>query len=70
MRFSDGVRFLLCEQVNRKNHAFWGEQALNEVFQKPLHSTKRTVWIAVSKHGIIGLFRFENEEGKATTVTK
>ena len=47
-----------------------GTQAPDEVFQKPLHSTKCTAWIAISKLGIIGPFWFEDEEEKATTVTK
>ena len=70
MWFSDEVHFLLCGQVNRINHVFWGTQAPDQVFQKPLHSTKCTAWIAISKHGIIGPFRFEDEKGKTTTVAK
>ena len=38
------AHFLLCGQVNRKNHVFWRTQAPDEVFQKPLHSTKCTAW--------------------------
>ena len=68
--FSDEAHFLLSGGVNRKNHVFWGTAAPDEVFQRPLHSTKCTAWIAISKHGIIGPFWFEDEEGKATTVTK
>ena len=30
--FSDEAHFLLCGQVNRMNHVFWGTQAPDEVF--------------------------------------
>ena len=68
--FSDEAHFLLCGQVNSKNNVFWGTQAPDEVLQRPLHSVKCTAWVAISKHGIIGPFWFENANEEAVTVTK
>ncbi|KAK2176946.1 hypothetical protein NP493_628g00012 [Ridgeia piscesae] len=36
--------------------------------QWPLHSTKCTSWVAISKHGIIGPFWFEDENGQSVMV--
>ena len=68
--FSDEAHFLLCGQVNSKNNVFWGTQAPDEVLQRPLHSVKCTAWVAISKHGIIGPFWFENANEEGVTVTK
>ena len=50
-------------------YVFWGTQAPDEVLQKPLHSVKCTVWVAISKHGMIGPFWFEDADKEAVTVT-
>uniref|UniRef100_UPI00358E2E41 uncharacterized protein n=1 Tax=Myxine glutinosa TaxID=7769 RepID=UPI00358E2E41 len=68
--FSDEAHFLLCGHVNSKNNVFWGTQAPDEVLQRPLHSVKCTAWVAISKHGIIGPFWFEDADEEAVTVTK
>ena len=68
--FSDEAHFLLSGHVNRKNNVFWGTQSPNEILQRPLHSVRCTVWIAISKHGIIGPFWFEDEHNNAVMVTK
>ena len=49
---------------------FWGSQAPDEVLQRPLHSVKCTAWVAISKHGLIGPFWFENDVGETMTVNK
>ena len=36
--------------------------------QWPLHSTKCISWVAISKHGIIGPFWFEDENGQSVMV--
>ena len=40
--FSDEVHFSLSGHVSNKNSVFWGSQAPDEVFQRPLHSVKCT----------------------------
>ena len=68
--FSNEAHFLLYGQVNSKNSIFWGTAAPNEVLQRPFHSKKCTAWAAMSKHGIIGPFWSEDENGESLTVTK
>ena len=39
-----------------------------EVLQRPFHSIKCMAWVAISKHGIIGPYWFEDENERAQTV--
>ena len=68
--FSNEAHFLLSGQVNSKNSIFWGTAAPNKTLQRPLHLKKCTAWVTMSKHGIIGSFWFEYENGKPLTATK
>jgi hypothetical protein len=68
--FSDEAHFLLSGHVNSKNNVFWGTEPPAEVLQRPLHSLKCTAWVAISKHGIIGPFWFENANQEPVTVRK
>ena len=68
--FSDEAHFHLHGQVNRQNYRFWGRTPPDEVLEKPLHSSKVTVWCALSSQGIIGPFVFEDQKENATTVNK
>ena len=61
--FSDEAHFLLSGHVNSKNNIFWGSKVPEEVLQRPLHSVKCTAWVAMSKHGIIVPFWFEDDDG-------
>ncbi|XP_068246703.1 zinc finger BED domain-containing protein 5-like [Palaemon carinicauda] len=36
--------------------------------QRPLHSVKRTAWVAISKHGIIGPFWFEDDNERSVAM--
>ena len=67
--FSDEAHFLLSGHVNSKNAVYWGLSKPDEVLQKPLHSVKCTAWVAMSATGIIGPFWFQDDRGKAQTVT-
>ena len=58
---SDEAHFHLHGKVNSKNNVYWGTEKPIEVAQKPLHSEKCTVWIAISKRGLIRPFFFEEE---------
>ena len=40
------------------------------MLQRPLHSVKCTAWVAMSKHGIIGPFWFEDDDGQSQTDNK
>lgn len=66
--FSDEAHFCLSGQVNSKNYVFWGSEVPDEVAERPLHSVKCTAWCAISRHGIIGPYWFEDDEEKAVTI--
>ncbi|PNF27784.1 hypothetical protein B7P43_G09194 [Cryptotermes secundus] len=44
-------------------------QSLMMLHERPLHASKVTVWCAVSSHGVIGPYFFENEDRITVTVT-
>ena len=66
--FSDEAHFTLNGQVNSKNYVFWGLVTPDEVATRPLHSEKCTAWCAMSRHGIIGPYWFEENDGRAITI--
>ena len=68
--FSGEVHFLLSGYVNSKNNVYWGTAPPEEVLQRPLPSVKCTAWVAISKHGIIGPYWFEDENERSQTVNK
>jgi len=65
---SDEAHFHLTGYVNKQNYRYWTDTNPNEVHERPLHASKVTVWCAVSLHGIIGPYFFENEQGITVTV--
>ena len=66
--FSDEAHFLLSGHVNSKNNVYWGTTFPEHCLQRPLHSVKRTAWVALSKHGIIGPFWFEDDNEQSVTI--
>jgi len=60
--------FLLLGDVNSKNNIFWGSTLVEHCLQRPLHSVKCTAWVAISKHGIIGSFWFEDDNKRSVTI--
>jgi hypothetical protein len=66
---SDEAHFQPSGVVNKQNCRYWSPQNLNELREKPLHSERVTVRCSVSSQAVIGPFFFEDNEGKATTVT-
>ena len=66
--FSDEAHFLLSGDVNSKNNIFWGSTPREHCLQRPLHSAKCTAWVAISKHGIIGPFWFEDDNERPVTI--
>ncbi|CAK1579832.1 unnamed protein product [Parnassius mnemosyne] len=67
--FSDEAHFHINGHVNKQNYRYWSCENPNRKHQKPLHSPKVTVWAAMSAHGIIGPYFFEDGRGRALTVT-
>lgn len=66
--FSDEAHFHLNGAVNKQNCRYWGNNNPREKHQQPLHSPKVTVWAAMSAHGIIGPFFFEDANHRTVTV--
>ena len=48
---------------------FWSATNPIELHERPFHSSKVTEWCAISSFGIMGPYFFEDERGKAVTVT-
>lgn len=65
---SDEAHFHLSGYVNKQNFRYWSDTNPRQLHQRPLHSSKVTVWCALSSSGIIGPYFFENERGEAVTV--
>lgn len=66
--FSDEAHFHINGHVNKQNCRYWAAENPRAKHEKPLHSPKVTVWAAISAHGIIGPYFFENEQGQSVTV--
>jgi len=66
---SDEAHFHLTGLVNKHNCRYRSDWHPLELIQKPLHSSKVTVWCAVAAFAIIGPYFFEDERENACTVT-
>ena len=63
---SDEAHFHLSGFVNKQNFRYCSTTNLHE---RPLHTSKVTVWCAISSFGIIGPYFFKDERERAVTVT-
>jgi len=66
--FGDEAHFYLYGTVNRQNFRYWVVDNAHDLHERPLHSLRVTVWCAIAKFGMWGLYFFE-EEGVTVTVT-
>jgi len=66
--FSNEEHFLLSGHVNYENNIFWGSTLPEHCLQRPLHSVKCTAWVAISEHGIIGPFWFEDDNERSVPI--
>jgi hypothetical protein len=64
---SDEAHFELSGCVNKQNMRYWSDNN-PQLLEKPLHSSKVTVWCGVSTFGIVGPYFFEDENGLAVSV--
>jgi len=65
---SDEAHFHVPGYANKQKCCYWAPNKPHELHQHPLHSAKVTVWCAVSTHGIIGSYCFENVKGCTVNV--
>ena len=69
--FAHPINKLYLPNIYNVQAEYWmSTQAPEEVLQRPLYSLKCTAWVAISKHGIIGPYWFEDNNEKALTVSK
>jgi hypothetical protein len=66
---SDEAHFHMNGFVSKQNWRFWSAVNTREVHQRPLHSSKLTVWCVVSKLGIVGPYFFEEGETPVTVTS-
>lgn len=66
---SDEAHFHLSGYVNKQNFRYWAQENPRLLHQHPLHSEKVTVWCGVSSFGIFGPYFFQDDNGRAVTVT-
>jgi len=59
---------LLSGHVNSENNIFWVSTPPEHCLQRPLHSMKCTAWVAISKHGFIGPFWFEDDNERSVII--
>jgi len=68
LMMSDDAHFHLSGFDNKQNFRYWSATNPIELHERPLHSSKVTVWCAIYSFGIIGPYFFEDEGEKAVTV--
>ena len=68
--FSDESHIYLNGYINRQTTRFLGFERPDVVVQKPLHSARVTIWCAVSGHGILGPYFFEDDAQNPLTVNQ
>ena len=66
---SDQAHFHLHGTVNKQSFQYWSAANPHELHQCPTCDPKVTEWCAVWSRGVIGPYFFEDEDGKAITVT-
>jgi hypothetical protein len=64
---SDEAYFPVSVYANQQNCHYWAPNNSHELHQCLLYSAKVTAWSAVSSHGVIGPYFFENAEGHTVT---
>jgi hypothetical protein len=66
---TDEANLHLCGNVSSQNCRYWATDKPRDIHQKPSHSEKVIVWCGVASFGVIDPYFFEDETGRAVTVT-
>jgi hypothetical protein len=66
---SDEAHFHLSGFGNKQNYHYWSATNPTKLHERPLNSSKVTVWCTISSFGIVGPYLFEDERERAVTVT-
>ena len=67
--FSDESHIYLRGLMNKQNFRKWSRTKPEEVYGKPLHSPKVTVWCGLISNRIYRPYFFEDPEGNVWMVT-
>lgn len=66
--YTDESHIHLDGYTNSQNCIHWGSSRPEEFTRKSLHPTKVTVWCAISSHGILGPYLFQDANGARVNV--
>jgi hypothetical protein len=66
---TDEARFHFSGFVKKENFRCWTEKDPQQLYERPLHCARVTVWCGVANFRGIGLYFFEDEDWRAITVT-
>jgi len=66
---SNEAHFNLRGTVNKQNFRYWSATNPHELHHRPTYDPKVTIWCPVWSRGVNGPYVFEDEDGKAITVT-
>lgn len=56
--------------VNKQNFPYWSATNPKEIYERPLHRSKVTVWCTIYSFWIIGPYFFEDERERAVSMTE
>jgi hypothetical protein len=68
--FTDESHFYLDGHCNKQNMRIWGTEKPENIIEKSAHPQYVTVWCAISAHGLIGPYFFENSNEERITVNQ
>jgi hypothetical protein len=66
---TDEAHFHLSGCASKQTFRSWADENPQQLHQRPLHSAHVTVWCGMANFGVIGSHFFEDEDGRAVTVT-
>ena len=53
----------------KQNFRYWAGANPHELYKRPLHSERVTVWCAIREFSVLGSYFFEDKDGSVVTIT-
>jgi len=66
--FYENIHFLLNSGKNKQNSRYWGTENFLIIYEHVQFNQKVTVWCGICSEKIIGLYFFEDNDGKAVSI--